>query len=258
MYHLSWVNKSCMLVTMERKYNFLVQIMEKLLLLLLHGRYLYPNDVRIVGRWCCVSNTLHRGQRDTRLCPDLVISSLLYYSLTLSQRRSLPIFPHQCSLPSSSAAAAIAALSLAPTRSIHSCSHHRIPTLTPSFLSFSSHRSRTDHVAMNCLTIFYQLQMYSSVALNPASSLAAASEVYSHFPLLRLLRSLPVNWRATCSWNPPRTRLMQGVTNRVSAPKSSTNCNTALKKNMDTRGASPSLMIILVNLRHTFAPYPGG
>ena len=59
-----------------------------------------------------VSHTLHRGQRDTRLCPYLAIFDLLYYSLPLSQRRSLPHFPpsmfpptvvrvcsHRCPLP---------------------------------------------------------------------------------------------------------------------------------------------------------------
>ena len=43
---------------------------------------------------------------------------------------------------------------------------------------------------------------------------------------------------------------MQGVTTQVSAPKISTDWTTDLRKNPDTRDAAPSLMRILVNLRH--------
>ena len=44
---------------------------------------------------------------------------------------------------------------------------------------------------------------------------------------------------------------MQGVTTHISAPESSTDWNTSLKKNMDTHGAAPSLMRIRVSLLHT-------
>ena len=44
---------------------------------------------------------------------------------------------------------------------------------------------------------------------------------------------------------------MQGVTTQVYAPKISIGWTTALKKNMDTLSAAPSLLRILVNLRHT-------
>ena len=43
---------------------------------------------------------------------------------------------------------------------------------------------------------------------------------------------------------------MRGVTTHVSVPKSSTDWTTNLKKNLDTRSAASSLLIILVNLRH--------
>ena len=44
---------------------------------------------------------------------------------------------------------------------------------------------------------------------------------------------------------------MWGVTTWVYEPKSSTNYNMDLKKNTDTRGAAPSLLIILVNFCYT-------
>ena len=43
---------------------------------------------------------------------------------------------------------------------------------------------------------------------------------------------------------------MQGMTTQVSAPKISTDWTAALKKNPGTHGTAPSLMRILVNLRH--------
>ena len=50
---------------------------------------------------------------------------------------------------------------------------------------------------------------------------------------------------------PPQYPDHVGVTTHVSAPKSSTNWTTALKKNPDTRGAAPSLLRIFVNFCHT-------
>ena len=44
---------------------------------------------------------------------------------------------------------------------------------------------------------------------------------------------------------------MRGVTTQVSAPKSSINWTTALKKNTDTRSTVPPMLRILVNLRPT-------
>ena len=49
---------------------------------------------------------------------------------------------------------------------------------------------------------------------------------------------------------PPRTLTMREVTTQVSAPKSSTNWTTAIKKKPDTRVAAPSLLRIRVSLRH--------
>ena len=93
--------------------------------------------------------------------------------------------------------------------------------------------------------------MNSSIASNPAFSCAAAAEVYSHLPSVRLCGIPPVNRRTTWSWNPPRTLTTQGVTTQVYEPKYITNWITALKKNLYTYVAAPSLTRIPVNLSHT-------
>ena len=205
-----------------------------------------------VSQWCAhsravVFHTLHRGQRDTSLYPYLVNFSTLYFYLLFSQPRSLPILPRHCSSQYSSVTAATTALSLAPVRSIPAFSHHCIPTYAPGGISVSSHGSIMDHVAMNCVTVFCLLQIYSSIASITAFSLAAAAEVYYHFPSCRLHGILPINRRTTWSWNPPPSnRPMREVT-----PKISTNWTMSLKENPDTRGADPSLLIICVSLRNT-------
>ena len=209
-----------------------------------------------VSQWSAYSrlvvlNTLHRGQRDTILCPYLVHFAMLYFSLPLYQPRSLPIFPRHCSPPSLSASTSAAALYLAPFRSIPALSCHHIPTCSPDVLSISSHRSRINIVAMNCATMLFLLQMYSSIASKTASSLAAAAEVYSHLLSCRHCRSLRINCRAIFYWKSPGNRPVWGVTIQASAPKSSTDWTTALNTNLDTRGEAPSLLIILVSLRHT-------
>ena len=120
----------------------------------------------------------------------------------------LLFFFRQCSPPSSSASAAVDVLSLAHVRSIPSFSHHPIPTCAPSVLFVSAHSSRRYLVVMNFTNVLCLLRMYSSIASNTASSLAAAVEVYSYFPSIRRDGSLPVNGLATWSWNPPRIRPM--------------------------------------------------
>ena len=93
--------------------------------------------------------------------------------------------------------------------------------------------------------------MYSSVVWNPASSLFAAVEVYSHFLSGFCRGSPPVSRCATWSWNTPKALPMRGVSTQFYEPKSNTACTTALKKNMETRGSSPYLLRILVILFHT-------
>ena len=78
-------------------------------------------------------------------------------------------------------------------------SHHRITTRAPGDLSNPSNRSSSDLVAMYYSTVFCHSQMYSSIVWNPASSLAVAAEVYSHFLSFFCHGSLPVSRSSTWS-----------------------------------------------------------
>ena len=195
-------------------------------------------------------HTLDRGQRDSRLCPYLVSFATLYYSLPLSH--PISITPPPVTVPPRTRPL----LPPPPPPGPYHVYTLLIPPLhpqppPPGVLSVSSHRSRSNHVAMKCTTVFCLLQMYSPITSNPTSSLAAAAEVYSHFTSVRLGGSLPLKRRATWSLNPPRTWPIRGVTTQVSAPKISTNWTTNLKKNQDTRSAALSLLRIIFNLCHT-------
>ena len=50
---------------------------------------------------------------------------------------------------------------------------------------------------MYCATVLWRSLTYSAIVKNPASSLAAAAEVYLHFLSVVLLRSCPVSRLAT-------------------------------------------------------------
>ena len=142
---------------------------------------------------------LHRGSRDTKLCPYLVNFATLYFSLTVSHPTGLPLFSCHRSSPSLSAfvstfaSTSSAALYLASVRSVTACYHHRIPNHPPRVLSVSSYRSIIDCVAMKCATLLCLLLMYSPIASNYLSSIAVAAKVYSHFPSCCLFGNLPVN-----------------------------------------------------------------
>ena len=197
-----------------------------------------------------VFHTLNRGQRDTRLFTYLLSFATLFCSLPLSHSRSLFSFPSSLFLPSLSSPAVAAAVSLAPANSIPSWSYHRTPTHSPGVIFVSSHKVRSNCVAMDWATVFYLLQMYASITSDTASSISAVAKVYSHFMYVCCCGSLPVNCLATWSWNPSQNRPMQGVTTQVSAPKFSTDWTMALKKNMDNRGVSP------LPAENTFQPLP--
>ena len=123
-----------------------------------------------VYRWhahsrAVVFHTLHRGQIDTRLCP-LISHRSLRCTLTFAlSRESLFTSLRHSSPPSPSAVAAAAYR--APSRSITTSSHHRIPTRAPGALYDPSHRSNSDCVAMYCATVFFRRLMYSSIVKNP-------------------------------------------------------------------------------------------
>ena len=130
--------------------------------------------------------TLHRGQRDTRLCP-LISYISLRCTLTFSppQDSYFTSLRHS-SLPSPSSVAAAA--SRAPAKSIITCSRHHIPTRAPGALSGPSHISKSDRVAMYCATVFCHRLIYPPIVKNIASSLAATDKVYLHV-LASVLRS---------------------------------------------------------------------
>ena len=125
-----------------------------------------------------VFHILHIFQRDTRLCPLIIQISYVYSFLML---RPGSLLFHSSPTAFSAAAVAFAA-SRAPTRLMSAWYHHRIPNCSPSALSNPSPMSNSDWVAMYCATVFCCCQMYSSIVLNPASSLAASANVYFHFP----------------------------------------------------------------------------
>ena len=76
--------------------------------------------------------------------------------------------------------------------------------------------------------------MYSYIVKKPASSRAAAAEVYLHVSYVVLHGKCLVSYLATWVWNPLRAVPMQGVTIQVSDQKIITACITDLKKNLDT------------------------
>ena len=104
---------------------------------------------------------------------------------------------------------------------------------------------------MYCATVFWRRRMHYSIVKNHASSLDVADEVYVHLPSGVLHGSRTVNRLITWAWTPPRAFPMRGVTTQVSATKNSTTYTTALKKNLETRGAAPSLLRIRVILLQT-------
>ena len=112
-------------------------------------------------------HTLHRGQRDTRLCPLISYILLLFTLYCCSVPRVLLYFP-----PSLLSLVPLlrrrSPASRAPARSITTCSHHRNPTCAPGALSNPSHSSNSDRVAMYCATIFWRRLMCSSTTKTPA------------------------------------------------------------------------------------------
>ena len=156
-------------------------------------------------------HTLHRGQRDTIIYTYLINCATLYLLPLPHLRESSVLTPLiYSSSPSSSASAASAAVSHAPVRSIPTCYRHCIPTCAPCCLYSTSQRSRRYFVAIYRANIFCFRQMYVSIVSNPASNLAASTEVYSHFPTSLYIGSRPVSRRATWSWKNPRTCPIRG------------------------------------------------
>ena len=97
-----------------------------------HGEStIYSSCLQLVSLSCwrshsraVVYHSLHRVQIYTILCLYLVNLALLHYSLCCTIEEVFLFSPGKCYLPPSSASAITDNLSLAPTRSIHTFSHH--------------------------------------------------------------------------------------------------------------------------------------
>ena len=127
-----------------------------------------------------VFHTLHRGQRDTRLC-----TLISYRSLRCTINFSPPQESFFTSLSHSFRPRPLPPLSLplpTPLPYQITYSHHCIPTYTPLALFDPSHRYNSDHVSMYCETVFCCFLIYSSMDKNLVSSLAVDAEVYLHLP----------------------------------------------------------------------------
>ena len=146
-----------------------------LLLLLLLVQPLCPDRMCIVGRWCSTPCT------EAKETPDYVPSLVKFVICILFWFPGPMVFlfvpyvtPPPYPLPVSPPPLL---LLLPPPGLMSACSYHRIPTRAHGALSVPSHRSRSDHVSMYCTDVFWLRQIYSYIVWNPASSLAAASEV---------------------------------------------------------------------------------
>ena len=136
--------------------------------------YLWLAHIRAV-----VFHTLHRGQRDTRICPYLVTFAKLYF-LCRCTRPGVFIPPPPATVPPHTRPR-LPPPSTWPLSGLYLLYPTTASPPRPGVLSVSSHRSRIDRVAMNCAAVFCLLRMYSSIALKHASSIATVAEIYSHF-----------------------------------------------------------------------------
>ena len=148
----------------------------------------------IVGRWWYTPYTEDKYTLDSVPIYLVLLHCILYRcpspGVFLFSPCNLSISP-----PTTSATAAVAT-SLDPDRSSPACSYHHIYTRASGVLSVSLHRPRSDCIDMNCGTVLYLLQMYSSIAPNHTSSLSTTAEVYYHLSSVSRLESFPVNRRA--------------------------------------------------------------
>ena len=134
--------------------------------------------------------------------------------------------PDCASFPSDS----YVALSLAPSRSRPSCSHHHQDTYSPSLQTHRSQKFIISRVAIYCATVFCLLVIYTRISSKTSSPITAVRRRYSHPPSCRRLGCLPVIRCTTLSQNLLRDCSTRGDRTHVSAPKSNTACTNALKK----------------------------
>ena len=129
---------------------FIINTIFQLLSSYYFSRQLSMSQYRAHSR-VVVLHTLHRGQRDTRLCPYLATFYPFPFPHIWESSVLIPLL--YSSIPSSSSSAA-AAFSFAPNRPSPAFYHHIIPNRAPCFLSAVLHRSRIFRVAIYCETAF--------------------------------------------------------------------------------------------------------
>ena len=138
-----------------------------------------------------VFHTLHKGQRDTRLCSLISYRSLCCtLTFALSRKSSIILSPslfspvpfHHCRFR------------FLQPRQVNS---HLFPQLHPysrhGALSHPSRKSNSYRVAMYCVTVLWRRLIYYSIVKNPASSLSVIEKVYLHFLSDVLHGSRPVS-----------------------------------------------------------------
>ena len=141
------------------------------LLLILLERALFPNGVRIVGKWCSTPCTEANETLDYVPILLVTLRCTFYRCPSPGVFRFIPLL--YSSSPSLSPYVSVASVFCAPDISRPACSHHCIPIRAPWVLSVASQRSRSDRVTMYCATVFCLCRMYVS---NPASALDASSK----------------------------------------------------------------------------------
>ena len=144
-----------------------------------------------------VFHTLHRFQRDTRLC-TLIIYRSLCCTLTFAPPQDSYFTSLSHLSPPLPSALSLPLTTIPPDKITHS--HNCIPTYSPWALSDPSCRSNIDCISMYCTNMFYRRLIYSSIDKNLASPLAEAAEVYLHLLSDVLSGSCHASRLATWVW----------------------------------------------------------
>ena len=90
--------------------------------------------------------------------------------------------------------------------------------------------------------------MHNPMGWSPAYFIPSTTEGYSHSPPVPCFAVIPVIRHAARWWNPSRTLIISLVTNHISLPYKSTDCNTALYIAPQACTVSPVLYSTLANI----------
>ena len=128
----------------------------------------------------------------------------------------------------SGSAAAAAAFSRAPFKSIPVCYHHFQDTRAPGHRMACSHRFRIGRVAMNFSTVFFIRRIDVRIPTIPVSLITPTNGGYTQLPYFLRRGCLPVIFLATLDWKLSRAFSICAVNTHVSDPKSNTDWVTAM------------------------------